>query len=241
MRIGEVTNKEIETHRNRRTGEIETKKRNSVYAGDLNNNSENIIEKKKKEAQEKALKVVSEAFENDKQLDDTIGDLKERASQALSENAKMAKEIEKYTKEKDGKTEDEQKEIDKVIDNYKSKMEENTGIMADSYGSVRGINIERAKTHPMIDADNEAEDILSQASKDVVGMLVDEARDHIDEEQKKAEEAAKKKAEKEEEQEKIEQKIIDNSTDTKKEVKDILDKMKLLEEDIKGAQVDEQL
>jgi Spy/CpxP family protein refolding chaperone len=94
-------------------------------------------------------------------------------------------------------------------------------------------------------------------------MLFDEGKDHIDEEQKKQEEQAEALKEKKEEQEELIEKrkedreeaeelteeIIQGTDDVsgktlsevQQELKEILDKMKLIDEDIKGAQVDEVL
>jgi seryl-tRNA synthetase len=104
---------------------------------------------------------------------------------------------------------------------------------------------------------------MDSASKEILGMLFDEGKDHIDEEQKKQEEQAEALKEKKEEQEELIEKrkedreeaeelteeIIQGTDDVsgktlsevQQELKEILDKMKLIDEDIKGAQVDEVL
>lgn len=67
--------------------------------------------------------------------------------------------------------------------------------------TIKAINKELLKSHPMVDAQEEAEDIIKEAASEVIGMLIDEAKDHIDdkmdEEAKKAEKEAEKKAEEE--------------------------------------------
>ena len=65
-------------------------------------------------------------------------------------------------------------------------------------------------------------------------MLIDEAKDHMDEKMAEEKEAAEEKAEKEE----AEEERIEKQNEKKKEIKKIVDEMKLLEEDIKGAAVD---
>ena len=96
-------------------------------------------------------------------------------------------------------------------------------------------------------------------------MLVDEAKDHIDEEMEEKKEQALEKAEKEKEEEERLEKIredkdekeefaeqVSDSTqlmteadsameDVHRELKKVMDEMKLLEEDIKGAAVDASL
>lgn len=130
---------------------------------------------------------------------------------------------------------------------------------------ITATKIERLKTHPMVDAQNEAETILEAASDEIVGMLFEEAKDHIDEEEEKKKEAAKEKAEekkeleariektKEEkkEKEKLTEEILEGASEVadnsknleaaQQELKDMMNKMKLIEDDIKGAAVDKAL
>lgn len=132
--------------------------------------------------------------------------------------------------------------------------------------SITSTKIDRLKSHAMVSAQKSAEDIMEAASKEIVGMLVDEAKDHIDEEMEEKKEAAEEKAEKEEEEEeKIEaaraskkekeefsedvseqtedmtkaltqmDSVVD---DVQREIKKLMDEMKLLDEDLKGAAVD---
>lgn len=118
------------------------------------------------------------------------------------------------------------------------------------------------KTQTMLKAQNTADEIMESASKEIVGMLVDEAKDHIDEEMEEEKEEALEKAEKEkEEKERIEkakeekdekeefsEQVADSTQllteadsameDVQRQIKKIMDEMKLLEEDLKGAAVD---
>lgn len=158
------------------------------------------------------------------------------------------------------------------------------------YASIRGIKLERLKYHEMTDAQKEADEVMAQASKDVIGMLAEEAKDHVDETYEEQREEAREKAEeKEEQEEKIEDRreeqeeletrineerterheteearreqeknaredaellqdmaaggmdVAGSSAEVQTEIKNMLHKMKLLEEDLKGAAVDEEL
>ncbi|MBO5056558.1 MAG: hypothetical protein J6C64_09455 [Lachnospiraceae bacterium] len=130
---------------------------------------------------------------------------------------------------------------------------------------IRGTRLERLKKDPMVKAQAQAEDILEAASKEIIGMLADEAKEHIDEEMEEKKEAAKEKAEEEKElEEKLEKikekkkereeltedileaagemvQLDDVQSEVQQEIKDLVSKMKLLEEDIKGAAVDKTL
>lgn len=128
--------------------------------------------------------------------------------------------------------------------------------------AISSLKEANAKSKTMIKAQQAAEDVMEAARKEIEGMLWDEAKDHIDEEMEEKKEAAEERAEKEKEkQEKIEKQKeekeereafieqIAASTefaveaekamdDVQREVKKIMDQMKLLEEDLKGAAVD---
>ncbi|MBE5906500.1 MAG: hypothetical protein E7277_06875 [Lachnospiraceae bacterium] len=146
---------------------------------------------------------------------------------------------------------------------FRGEMEEASREIQIETKVIQATELERLKTHPILDAKNQAEEVLENASKEIVGMLIDETKEHIDEEMEEEKEKAKEKEEKEEElqkkleaskekkkeMEKFVEDILDGvkqtSTVTKEldaaqqEVKDMMTKMKLIEEEIKGAAVDE--
>lgn len=125
--------------------------------------------------------------------------------------------------------------------------------------------IERLKSHSMIDAQKEAELIMKEAALEIKGMLVDEAKNNIDENADEQKEKAKLEAEKQKEiQERIDaakekktknelvtENIIENVEEISskvndvgealQEIKNMMNKMKLVEEDIKGVAVDKNL
>lgn len=152
------------------------------------------------------------------------------------------------------------------------------GIISDN-AVIRGTRLERLKKDFIGKAQNEAEDVLAQASREVIGMLVDEAKDHMDEKSKELQEKAEERTEKKEEQEeqleaakerreemealadpeKEEEHSSDTQTeaiskdpmteamaeldgqraDYQREIEEMMRKMKLITEDIKGVKVDE--
>lgn len=175
------------------------------------------------------------------------------------------------------------RDIDDLAKPYRQLIRENDN-QIEAYESMNQ-SIHKArldlKNNPMIAAQKEADAIMEAASKEIISMLIDESKEHIDEEmQEKVEQAKEEKEEKEEQEEKLEaireEKVqlesqaeairekarenekrteelldslpmeellqMDNSkTDFQQELKEIMDKMKLLEEDIKGTTVDESL
>lgn len=95
------------------------------------------------------------------------------------------------------------------IDSYKEPFEkaitENREAIKQMNASITSIKLERLKTDPMAKATKESEAIKKAASEEIVGMLMQEAKEHIDKEyQEKIEEEAKKTEEKEEKEEQLE-------------------------------------
>ncbi|MDE5867291.1 MAG: hypothetical protein K2H31_11955 [Lachnospiraceae bacterium] len=179
-------------------------------------------------------------------------------------------------------------ELDAVIDNDQEKADKAENEMIAENAAIRSTRIERLKYHGMVDAQKEADEINAAASKEAIGMLIGEAKDHVDETLEEQQEAAKKKAEeKEEQEEKLEEQREEKEefqeqlelkreenrdaeearteqrknareqedlleaaeanytgaeslpSQIKAEIKDMLQKMKLLDEDLKGAKVDD--
>lgn len=156
-------------------------------------------------------------------------------------------------------------ELKDYEDYYWKSIEDNDTQIKTENAVIRGVESERLKTHAMVDAQKEAKSIMDAAGREIVGMLVEEAKDHVDEELEEKKEAAEKKAE---EQEELEEKL-DRAKEKKKEqeeltedvlesvnelavqvldmksarqgIQEIMDKMKLVTEDIKGAVVDKNL
>lgn len=240
---------------------------NSIVASSLNR-KEDPIEQKRKEAREEAMKHVRKAFERDNAVSDSIQSSMDFIKQTREENLNNQKEIQAIEEEKakilesfggDEEAED-YKEAVSGLNQQKGILEKE--IQAGNHaieGAVASIfdtKQEALKSHGMVDAQKTSELILDAASKEIIGMLKQEAIDTInekmEEEKKKAEEKKEKEEEleeikeareeqKEEQQERIE-KIIEKTTDRtdlEKELEDILKKQKLLEEDLKGISVDD--
>lgn len=158
------------------------------------------------------------------------------------------------------------------IDGYLNTLEKKRQGALQGYEAIQGgiidTELEELKDHSMVDAQKEAAKIMQTAAKEAAFMLLQEAKDHIDEELKeKKEEIEKAKEEKEEREENIENKETTGSetesTQTEKtesvasseqivdiptqdatqermvqEIKEIVKQHKLLEEDLMGIKVD---
>ena len=98
---------------------------------------------------------------------------------------------------------------------------DSTGIRGENY-IIRGIREEQRKVHPMADAKKQAEEIMEAARDEAIGMIVDEARDRIDQEQEKKEEEAEVIKEKKEEQAEILEKRKEREDEMEELMEDVL-------------------
>ncbi len=181
-------------------------------------------------------------------------------------------------------------EIDAFQLTYEKRNQQIDQELAGCYGSIRATKQERLKYHEMVNAQNKADKVMDAAGKEILGMLVEEAKDHVDEGLEEPREEAKEEAEekaeeeerieeREEKQEELEAQVdaahdrseeqeavrrevqersredadlletmmeagmgnVGNVSEVQSEIKNMIHKMKLLEEDLKGSTVDEDL
>ncbi|MBQ9607565.1 MAG: hypothetical protein IJV16_10395 [Lachnospiraceae bacterium] len=139
--------------------------------------------------------------------------------------------------------------------------------MVQAYNSAeKAIKLESLKDQSMVKAQKGKDEIMKAASRDVINSLVQDTAENITEEQDKIKEDAEEKAEKQaeekekaekREEEKKEREILegeakleslntqyagsDSQLQVNSEIQNILNKLGLLKEDIKGIEVNEQL
>lgn len=256
----------------------EQEQRKTLFAGDINqgNTLRDRIAQRKEQARRQAMQVVGDALAGRKTVDEGLDesrarfedlkreerDLKEEAAgveerrQELEE-AYAAGEIDQaqYLSEKAALDQEERAYQGKLADNRAAQMGEEA--------VIRGTKRELPKDQSMLKARDQAEEIRKAAGEEIMGMVLEESRDHIDEESRKREEQAgkireeqekleeiqKKRDEREEELEKLlasapveEMVSLDQLQDEiRQDIQNIVDKMKVLSDDIKGAMVDEAL
>ena len=285
----------------------------SIYAGNLNKVLDPIAQKRQ-EARKQAMKVVGEAWDADRKIEQDIQDRRDkiasykeelkaantelkwfadgreklRESYGVAEDSQEQTDLKLLEKRVDSKrggkplTMEERKRLEEIdatglteyqqrsmemyeesryYDNMKRTAEQ--GIKEETQ-AIEAIKQALVKSQVMVKADAQAAQIMEAASDQIIGMLLDEAKEHIDEEMEEKTEAAEKRAEKKEEEEERLEKIRDEKKekeefteqlteateymvdlestmgDVQKEIKKITDEMKLLEEDLKGAAVDVQ-
>ena len=143
---------------------------------------------------------------------------------------------------------------------YRNEIAANNGKIMENSEVVKGIRKERLKSHTMLDAQKQAEDVMEAARDSVIDLVMEEAKEHLDEEQEKREEQAENIKEKKEEQEEIQEKreereeeleeliedmpveemadLDQTMEEVKQQIRKVLNEVNLTVEDIKGAQVD---
>ena len=267
-----------------------------------------MIQQKKEEAQEKAMKVVGDAWNGDRTIEADLQLRRDRVRELNMENKDLREKVKDVGEQQeslknkygivDGSKEQEdldllrrvnrgegteeeakraeelkaeglteyqehQLSLDQVAEEYQRLIDKNECEAFQENATIRSIALERLKYAPMVKAEKQADEIKEAASQEIIGMVMEDAKDHVDEEQEKREEQAEKIKEEEEAKEELLEKrkeekeereeLIENlpmeemitldrdKTDIQKEVQDIVDKMKLVAEDLKGAVVDQEV
>lgn len=296
-----------------REGQHEKENRTDFFAGNLNQDLfENELLQKKKEAQERAMKVVGDAFNGDQEIDNDLLERRNIIAALEQENQKLQSQINDISKQQDelmeryGMTADSQEQKDLELlrkrdrclrgeseeltkeeyeriselereglteyqkrqrewdaqkNHFQKDLDKNKEEILVENAIIRGTKLERLKHAPMVKAQKEAEEILDAASREIIGMIMEEAKDTIDEEAEENQEKAEKLEEVQEEKEAFIEKQKEKKEETeelledmpmkemlhmgqlkdeiKQEIKHIVSEMKLVAEDIKGAMVDE--
>ena len=284
---------------NKKATESYDKKSKTIYAGDFLKEFplRERIQQKKSEAQQRALKIVGDAWDMDRQIDDEIR-VREEESKALREDNQEAlenlqdvnqrmeelrdafgispdseeqQELERIIQKRKSPTvsleEEELTEyqkralaLDDVASYYRNQIADNNGKVQENSDTVEAIRKERLKSHTMVDAQKEAEEVMDAARDTAVGLVMEEAKEHLDEEQEKREEQAEAIEEKKKEQEEIQEKrderekeleelikdmpveeaasLDQTMEEVKQQIQKVLNEVNLAAEDIKGAKVD---
>ena len=289
--------------------------RTDFFAGNLNQDLfENKLLEKKREAREKAMKVVGDAFEGDKQIDNDLQERRDKIAALEQENQKLQNQINEISERQDalmeqyGITEDSQEQKDLELLRKKDKwlsgkgealtkeefeqvekleseglteyqkrqrewdaekkhfqkdIDKNKEEILLENAIIRGTKLERLKNAPMVKAQKEADAILDASSKEIIDMIMEGAKDTVEEKSKEEQEKAEKLEEKLEEQEAFIEKQKEKREEAeellehmpmeemiqmgqikdeiKQEIKKIVSEMKLVAEDIKGAVIDKNI
>lgn len=285
----------METGAQREAAEKNGVKKN-IFGGDLAI-ANDPVEHRKKEAQEQAWKIVQNAWENDRSVDEMIdsrkehyGEMEARKREAQEQLSVISDEMEALKEQRQTMDESDynsmMEELGKQAEVWQERMADADKLMRDDMADVRGITKERLKSNPMQEAKGAAEAVMEAANDEIIGMLIGESKEHIDEKLEETKEESKETMEeKEEKEEQLEARraeramqeafiegtkeavrraealkekaeapdmeisemaeLVQGSDSVTKDVGQSLDEikneMKLLEADLKGIKVDEQV
>ena len=183
------------------------------------NESNDPIALKRAEAGKKALKVISDAWDTDRSIDQSIESRREHYKQmsalrdeARAELRRLDEQSAQLKKEyditenmnfKDCPAEYQSRylELKDQADQFKKEISDATELMKDDVADIRAITLERLKSNPMLDAQETAEAIYAAADEDIIGIAMQESKEHIEEKMEETKEQAEKEAEKQEIQE----------------------------------------
>lgn len=159
-------------------------------------------------------------------------------------------------------------ELNGVKDALDIELQKKENTLIAMTGSITNAELEMEKNQDMIKSQDAAEELIEAANKDIVGMLVDEAKEHLESVQEEAEEKAEKlKEQKEEREERLEEtkerrkeqekiihdqieankleldgnvqeQAVDHLAEAQKVVEQMMSKNHMVNEDLKGIEID---
>lgn len=188
------------------------KESKNIKASELNLFQDEIAEKKQKAMQE-AMDFIKKQFESDGMLDDTVEECrtqmeesKEKAQEASREMGAIREETEQLKEECPDENSEEYRERLKGLEERKAHWQKQWNEahldIAGQTAAIKAVKQEALKHHGMVDAVKAAEKTMQTASKEVVGLLMDEAKEKVEQDLEetveKAEEGKEEKAEREE-------------------------------------------
>lgn len=159
-------------------------------------------------------------------------------------------------------------DLDGQEEHFQGKIDENIEAIKEENAIITGVKLERLKSHEMVDAKKQSDKIMDAASESIIGELIADAKENVDErlkEDKENAEAAEEKAEELEEkldearaerkarEEQLEEmckleseletvstaKQAENMPDVKKSLESVVNELKLTLQDLTGAVVDD--
>lgn len=171
--------------------------------------SESIEELKKAEVNRQALAEQYGVDTDSEEYKDLELLRRERDAIPGTESALTAgeeRELERIHKEGLTQYQKQMLEQDDAAQYYQNQLDQAEQGISGISSSLRNIQIELLKSDPMVKAQSQAEEVMIQASKDIISEIRKDGMDHIEEEIQKVVEKAKEEAEKkEEEKEKLEE------------------------------------
>ena len=226
-----------------------------------NNSGDDIsdrISDKRNSARNKAMKLINDAWERDNETSQGIKDMQDSKEAVVTEIREANSKIDDIDKELDNLKElygvesdsadktdlteynEKVKELNDLKNEYSKQIEKGKLSVKAMTESITDAKIDRLKSQDMLDSKEAADTIIEAAEKDIVRLAVLKGKEQIDEkaeEAKEKTEEAKEKAEEAKEEE-AEEKAEDNVTKAQEEIQKLMDINNMIDEDIKGIEID---
>ncbi|MCI8485143.1 MAG: hypothetical protein HFH41_12520 [Lachnospiraceae bacterium] len=255
MKIGNpaenVTTVKTEYGTNRLEKQTEEKQQNklqgkSIDASELNLFQDGIADKKKK-AMKDAMDFVKQQFESDSEVDKIMEECRDQITEGKEQAVAAVKEIKSIQEQKeqlkeeypDGGEEYEayMKDLNEMEGHWRKEMENGQAMVSDSTRAIKSIKQEALKHHGMIDAFQAAEDTLKAASEEMMGMLLNEGKETVEEKlEETVEKAEEAKEEKTEQEEEMKEAQLEREKRAK-EIEEELEKMRRARENSGGSRI----
>ena len=151
-----------------------TEHKKTIFVGNGQTNQTDTLAQKKKEAQDKAMKVIRDAFAKEIEIDNGIEESRGKISDSQAKIAEAQEQIKALEEQKEeirksGCSEDEYKEVcadyAKQEAEFYSQIKDAKSTMRDENASIRQVKIDRIQNQDMQNAMQEADDIIDAASK----------------------------------------------------------------------------
>ena len=223
---------------------------------------------KKLEARKEAMKKLGDVFSNQLKTESNIASRTERMTKLEEEAVNAQKELDKVTQSKaelaesykDNLNSDEYIteliNLDKAEDEWTARLQSAKSQKAEESATISAIHQALLKADPMVKATKAADKIMEKANNEIVDELVNQAKEDIDEKLEEEIEEVKKAKEEKEEEEKTqverENSEVNDATEViqtsdviydkiQSEIQNLIRAQQLIQEDLKGLEVDQQL
>ena len=217
----------------------------SIQASELNLFQDGIADRKKK-AMKDAMDFVKKQFESDSEVDAVMDECRTQIEDGKEQTLEASGELKSIEEQKaqlreeypDGGEEYDayMKDLNEQAGYWKKEMVTGQSMVSDSTKAIKSMKQEALKHHGMVDASKAAEKAMEAASKEIVGMLLNEAKDTVDE---KLEETVEKAEETKEEKTEQEEEMKEAQAEQEKQAQEIeeeLEKQKQTRERRSGVQ-----
>lgn len=207
------------------------KESGAIYSGELRwwGLGQDKVEEERRKAKEIAQYLVDKVKEKDKaeltEIDEQNAHAEELRALAAETDERIGAAQRDLAELEDADPDDEEvaekkKMLEDALADMREEKVQQEDDMRAAYAVARGMKIERLKHHEMLDAQEQGEEILEAAEKNVIGILTEEVKDKVDQDM----EETKEKAEEKQEEEELLEERIEAAKERREEANDRIEK-----------------